>query len=170
MSKIVQLDCFKNGFHRLVVDCYGADHLQSYIDRYEEYYLCKLLGKDLAEQLCNDLVDGVPQSEDILKWFEPFCEEIVSECGCDTRIYHSKGIKDMLTGFIYYEYVRQNQVQQTNLGIATPETTNSTMIDFIDVERYAEMRYNDAAITYEAVAIKLDISPFAIDVKFLDLI
>jgi hypothetical protein len=170
MSRIVKRECFKGYYLITTLGCSNEDHLQSYIDRFENEYLYKLLGKDITEQLYNDLVDGVPQSTEILEWFNPFYEEL-SDCNsCEVKVYNSDGVKDMLTGLIYYEYVRNNQVRMTPTGLVVDENTNSNMLDFLAVERVAEQRYNKAIMTFKAIATKLEICNVNYGVKFLDIV
>ena len=67
---IVTTEDFTGTLYIQLDDC--ANVMQSYIDKYEEKYLYELLGIAKADELINDLVDGVPQSAEILEWFNAF--------------------------------------------------------------------------------------------------
>lgn len=167
MANIVTIECFV-GFHHLADNCYGESRLQSFIDRYEDYYLCSLLGAELYPLFIDDLVGGVPSNPDYLSWFNPFCEDIDGKC-CLTETVNSKGLKDMLTGFIYYHYVHQSQMRQTQTGTTVSKSHNSTNVGMINNERDAESRYNESVESYNAISLKIG-NCKKLDYKFLDLI
>lgn len=166
MSIIVNIDCFK-GFHHLPSSCKGEGRLQDYIDRYEDEYLRTLLGSELYQLFIDDLVDGVPQNQDYLDWFNPFHEEIIA-CCVQEKV-KSKGVKDMLTGFIYYHYVHSSQMRQTQTGTTIQRTNNSMKVGFLNNERDAEARYNEAVESYNAIITKLGRCD-TLDYKLLDIL
>jgi len=152
VSAIVQIECFK-GYHHISNGCYGDDRLQAYIDRYEDDYLCMLLGSELMALLISDLTDGVPTNAEYLEWFNPFCQDITN-C-CNEESFRSRGLKDMLTGFIYYHYVHSSQMRQTQTGTTIQNSNNSDKVGMINNERDAEARYNEAIDTYNAISARL---------------
>ena len=173
MSSIVQISDFK-GFHKLTVTSYNDYLIQSYIDRYEDDYLNKLLGCDLKDLLIADLIGGVPTNPDYLAWFNPFCEEVVS---CYNKCtLESKGLKDMLKGFIYYHYTRDNVNIQHATGVSKVQSEISNKLDNINLERTAEIRYNESVGSYKAIKSKVKGTKCycknkdVIDYKFLDLV
>lgn len=169
MSLIINRECF-TGFHLLQSNCYGYSKLQAYMDRYEEHYLKLLLGSELYPLFINDLLNGVPQDTEYLELFNPFCET-VSNCHCNNEEIISKGIKDMITGFVYYNFVHGNQMKQTPVGTTVKKTHNSINVDFLNNERDAEDRWNEAVGTFKAIRSKLGFCEIKeIDYKFLDLI
>lgn len=113
-----------------------------------------LLGSELMQLLIDDLVDGVPTNPEYLEWFNPFCEEVTHCCKTETVI--SKGLKDMLTGFIYYEFVHTSQQRQTPTGTTVQSTNNSIKVDMLNNERDAETRYNESTDSYNAISAKLN--------------
>jgi hypothetical protein len=78
MSNIIRTDDFV-GFHYISVNPNCTNQLQKYIDKYEDYYLCYLMGEVLKSDFINDLVSGVPQSPDYLTIYNAFCESGVSK-------------------------------------------------------------------------------------------
>ena len=115
MANIVNISDFK-GFYSIATNDEYTNNLQSYVDRYEDYYLCELLGGTLRTALIADLTNGVPTSTDYLKWFNPFCRDYDSQYLLCQQRGISKGIKDMLTGFIYYHWMHDQQTQSSLTG------------------------------------------------------
>ena len=170
MSNIVQISDF-TGYYQIAQNCYGSEQFQSYIDKYEEYYLCKLLGSELKNDLIADLVDGVPQNPEYLEWFDPFCEDIVMSCTCEKKTIQSIGVKNLLTGFIYYEYVSTTHISNTPTGNTVSKVDTSNKVDFIANERDAEKRYNDSVFSFHAVCYKLNNGrEKEVSVKYLDIV
>ena len=100
MARFVTSSEFNNKFE-LSVGMYSDDKIQAYIDRYEESYLVQLLGVELYNLFIADLdVSNVPQASRFVKIFNPFNEQVAFS------LMMSKGIKDMLMGFIYFEYLK----------------------------------------------------------------
>ena len=170
MSHIVQISDFK-GFYLIAQGCYGSEQLQLFIDKYEEYYLCKMLGSELSQSLIDDLVDGVPQDPEYLEWFNPFCEEVTNSCTCEIEDLQSVGVKNLLTGFIYYHFISTTLINNTPTGNTVYKTDTSEKVDFIANERDAEKRYNDSVGSFQAVCLKLENNRHnKVDYKFLDIV
>ena len=82
-------------------------------EKYEKKYLVQLLGADLYALFIADLTapdPQVPQSVRFLNIFNPFS---IDQHSC---LYYSEGIREMLVQFIYFHYVRENQVINTAGG------------------------------------------------------
>lgn len=148
-AKIINLDCF-TGFHNLSRNCYDEEDIQALIDRYEAHYLKKILGNDLANDLYADLdTEGVPQDSlytvifDALYYEGQVCYEEVS--------YDSFGLKDILTGFCFYHIITDERFEHTATGLTKANNENSSMVDAVNSERFAEMRYNQAAEGVRAI-------------------
>ena len=148
MASIVNIDCFK-GYYDLSTNKYSLVDLQSYIDQYEEYYLCKLLGNELRDLLLLDLLDGVPQDPEYLEWFNPFCKEDTC-CGSCYEI-QSQGVKKMLTGFIYYHFLKDDNYRHTITGGVVSKNENSEVLSPWNIVRVADQRYNDSVISFNAI-------------------
>ena len=112
MSIVVKTD-FK-GEYNTSKTCY--DQLDFYIEKYENYYLVRLLGSELYNLLISDLTatdPQVPQTTKFLNVFNPFSIDEHS------YLYYSEGIRKMLVQFIYFHYVRENQVINSASGTVT---------------------------------------------------
>ena len=112
MSIVVKTD-FK-GEYNISKTCY--DQLDFYIEKYEHEYLVKLLGAELYTLLISDLTatdPQVPQSARFLQIFNPF------DIDNNRCVVSSAGIRKMLVQFIYFHYVRENQVVNSASGTVT---------------------------------------------------
>ena len=133
------------GFYKDSQNSYSKAELQLFIDKFEKLYLCRLLGADLYEDFINDLVDGVPQSQKYVDIFNAFCK---SEGRC---LYQSEGMKEMLKGFIYYEYVTTQNFQNTIAGTQRNESDNATQVSVTNLYRNSEQRFNLGVETYRSI-------------------
>lgn len=98
------------GEYKVSKTCYDA--LQLYIDKFEPYYLKRLMGADLYALFNADLAGSpsVPVSAIYLSLFNPFD---IDDNGC---LRSSEGIKQMLIEFIYFHYVRDSAHKKTQGG------------------------------------------------------
>ena len=142
MGKFVTTNDLVNKFE-ISTGLYADSKIDAYIDRYEDVYLAEMLGITLYNEFIADLdIDNLPQDVKFIKIFEPFMEEK------DLRILISKGVKDMLMGFIYFEYLKDQITQSTPVGIVKQQSENSTPIHS-HTTIYG--RYNEAIKTYRAI-------------------
>jgi len=111
--------------------------IQQYIDRLEVGFLRELFGLELYN-LWNG--SALPIYTDLT------VPLVFQECG---KIWESKGIIDMLTGFIYFEYSRDAYTQQTIDGAQKNEGENSLNSSFTMAN--LQGRYSDALTSYEAI-------------------
>jgi hypothetical protein len=121
------------------------DKIDEYIEEYEEKHLTELLGKELFD-LFEATVDEnthKPVGAPYLNIYNPFTEEI------NGLIYTSEGLKKMLLGFIYFQYVRDNRVKQTMNGAVEQQTEVSSKSD----NTFLYPRYNQAVTTYRAIQV-----------------
>jgi hypothetical protein len=61
----------------------------------------------------------------------------------------SEGIKEMLKGFIYFEYVKDLSNQMTPIGLVKPDNENSTVANTLFSMMYT--RYNEAIRSYNSI-------------------
>lgn len=136
---------FTNGKFQLHTGVYNLPNLTEYIDKYEKRYLVELLGADLYNEFIADVTLGlgVPTEPRFIKIYDEFVEDY------SWTILYSVGMKEMLKGFIYYEYVKDQIVQMTPLGPVVPSGENSRNSNTLYTQIYT--RYNDAARTYKAI-------------------
>lgn len=145
MSIFVQPTDFTSGKFKLHVGAYTINDLQQYIDKYEMRYLVELLGADLYTQFIADVTlgGGVPTQPRFTKIFNSFTEDY------SWTILYSVGMVEMLKGFMYYEYIKDQIVQMTPIGVVTPSGENSRDSNTLYTQIYT--RYNDAVRTYKAI-------------------
>jgi len=142
---IVQVSDFKVGKFELHSGIYDVPRIQAYIDKYEKRYLTELLGGDLYALFAADLIlgSGTPTEPRFLTIFEALTIDLT---WC---ILYSEGMKEMLLGFIYYEYTKDEIVQMTPVGNVRPVGQNSEVAGSLYTQIYT--RYNDAVRTYRAI-------------------
>jgi hypothetical protein len=142
---IVQVSDFKVGKYELHSGIYDVPRIQAYIDKYEKRYLTELLGGDLFALFEADLTlgAGVPTEARFTAIFEALTTDLT---WC---ILYSEGMKEMLMGFIYYEYTKDEIVQMTPVGNVRPVGQNSEVAGSLYTQIYN--RYNDSVRTYKAI-------------------
>lgn len=125
---------------------YDNDNINSYIQKYELRYLVELLGVDLFNDYyldANAQIDHIPVDPLFLFLYEPF----QWQNGMDSwEILYSYGIKEMLVGFIYFEYMKDQITTNTLAGTVTQTSENSKLAT---TTLYG--KYNDAILTYKAI-------------------
>lgn len=136
----LELDDFINKFE-LSRGMFVTNKFTSYIERYEKQYLVNLMGSDLYDQFMSDLdPNDMPQSPNFWAIYSPFDED------WNHRILESRGIIDMLKGFIYFEYSKDLINQQTPFGNVDPKSENSEVSSTVYNMMYN--RYNESVKTY----------------------
>lgn len=119
-----------------------SDTIDSYIELYEEPYLIDMMGYDLFQLFKTNLIAGSGTPTDpFLVIFNAFYK--TNQC----IDYSSKGIKDMLLGFIFWEYVRGEKVQQGMNGAVAIDTDTASNVSMTFLYRF----YNDAIKSYSAI-------------------
>ena len=141
MGLFVTINDFTGKF-AISTGMYANTNIQSYIDRYEDIYLTELLGVKLYNLFIADLVSNVPVTAKYTKIFNAFKEEL------DIRLIISKGMKDMLVGFIYFEYMKDSVTQTTPIGVVKQSTENSIPIS---AHTPIYLRYNESVKNYRAI-------------------
>lgn len=121
--------------------------LQVCIDRFEKSYIVKLLGATLGELFIADLLNA-SQEDRFVSIEDQFYLDDTNLCG---RQYHSTGMVDMLKGFIFYEFVSINAAKLSQNGVTVSIDEAGTILGMENVYRFAEKKFNDALITYDAI-------------------
>ena len=133
------------GKYELHTGMYDTTKLLDYISIYEQRYLVELFGAELYNDFVADLdINNIPQSPNFLYVFNPFYENVLLH-----TIIQSEGIKQMLKGFIYFEYLKDTTNQMTPNGMVVPSNENSTTASTIYSMMYA--RYNEAMRSFRAI-------------------
>lgn len=136
---------FGTGKYQLHIGTYSVTNLDAYIDKYEKRYLVELLGANLFGEFEADVIlgGGLPTEARFIQIFNPF------QVDYSYVILYSEGIKEMLLGFIYFEYLKDQIVQITTIGTVVPSGENSRDSNSLYSQMYT--RYNEAVRTYRAI-------------------
>ena len=144
-----------SGKYQVSTGMFDQAKLQDYINRYEPRYLKELFGITLYNDFQSDLLNNVPQSPNFLVLFNPLSEDLGYNFYYFNGIYEgvnqldSEGIKEMLKGFIYFEYVKDLSNQITPIGLVKPDNENSTVANTLFSMMYT--RYNEAIRSYNSI-------------------
>ncbi len=135
---------FQSGPVCIATNVYTESELQDYIDKYEEEILIDLLGCDLYNLFVADLVSGVPQTQIYLDIYNKFC---IDEDYC--HIWKSEGMVKMLEYMIFFYYVRDQKVKQSNEGNVVSMAEASRESTFTESNIYRN--YNQGIKSYCAI-------------------
>lgn len=142
-----------NGQYSINRNKHNEASIQACIDSVEELVLLELFGVDFKAIVLQGVVDEVVIYENL---YNPFN----FQDSCD-RIWQSKGIKEMLLGFVYWEWFATHSVAVVLDGQRENESENSKSASSLKANN--EKRYNDAVKTYRAIQAyineNLDIYP-----------
>lgn len=117
--------------------------LTDYIVRYKDSYLVDMLGVELY-----DLFIANEETEAIYTFLkEPFNYQLEDCFG--NKILKSRGVIDMLLGFIYCHYQEDMNVQQTINAPVKIKGQNSERSTKLDANFYS--RWNESVRTYQAI-------------------
>ena len=122
------------GEYRINKSCF--DDLELFIEKYEPYYLVRLLGADLKALFYSDLTVTTPQVPQTTPYTEIFNPFEIDDGDC---LYISEGIKQMLIQLIYFHYTREQGYKNTQSGMVDPNAENSVKaMSFNDIKAYNE--------------------------------
>ena len=114
--------------------------IQDYINDVEPKIMNELLGVELYALF----VQGYEDEEEIYtKLYNEFFENL--PCG----LIESKGIIDMLKGFVYWNYYAEDYASVSAVGNTVKDGENSTRASDIEANLYT--RYNTSVKTYQAI-------------------
>ena len=139
---IIKITDFNGGKFNLAVNQYQEDYLQKIIDETENKVLNELFGFDLYDLFIQDLINDYPTSQRFIDVFEPLRFSVPIKV-------MTEGIKEMLKGFIYYEYIRLTTAQHTTTGVSQTQGENSET-------RAAEnlnvtVKFNESIINFKGI-------------------
>lgn len=132
------------GKYELHTGLYDQSKLIAYIEKYEKRYLIELFGATLYDDFVSDLEANEPESPNFKKVFFDFHENISIH-----QLLISEGILEMLKGFIYFEYSKDQMNQQTPFGNVSQLSENSKKVTTLNSMMYT--RYNEAVKSYGAI-------------------
>lgn len=144
MGKIVKTTDFV-GKYSITQNGFTTPKLQAFIDNFEKVYLYDMLGVTLGDLLYNDIASGTflpPVTAIYADLFNPIYENT----GYYRDLWRSAGIKDMITGFIYWEFVRDQSVINTITGPVNQQNEVSNRVDWNTTSIYDN--YNSSVRSY----------------------
>ena len=151
MAKIVQISDFI-GDYAITMNSFSGAHLNRFVDTYEVNYLRDLLGVSLSTALLADITTPftAPTNANYLTIFNPIAD--------DYEGYQivSGGIKQMLVGFIFFEYIRFQNIQNTITGNVKAENEVSTPAMWGQTNIYHN--YNKSIDTYKAIQYHISLN------------
>lgn len=130
--------------------------LDGFISEYEESYLIDLLGFDFYTAFSANLVNGVPQAANYLKIYN----KLYVDQNC--IMIRSEGMKKMLLGFLFWEYMRQVRFKATTQGFVVNAADTSKPTPEGPLYKY----YNDAVSTGRAIQHYICTNPNEFTVQF----
>lgn len=125
----------------------SSTDFQIYINKYEKKYLTDLLGVELYALFIDDL-DG--NSEPVDPIYQAIYEEIAEDDGAQSGCqYRSLGMLEMLKGFIYYHWLRDQFTEKTITGAVKNEYSNSQPVSMTWTN--IEEKFNEALESYKTI-------------------
>lgn len=120
-----------------------TDKIDQFISDYEEKYLRNMLGKELFDLFKADVdtATRIPLTQIYLDIYRPLQVDVL--CGSS----QSFGMKDMILGLIWWEYVRNDQRKQSINGTVSNQTEVSTTVD----PSFAYRVYNSSVDSWNAI-------------------
>ena len=151
MANILTTNDFPKGKYELHTGMYDQARIDEYITRYETRYLVELFGKELYDEFIADLTlgGGTPTEARFLKLWEP----LFIDCPSGSGVIQSEGVKELLKGFIYYEYVQDLINQMSSIGNVVPVGENSEKATTLYTTMYG--RYNDAVKSWRTIQYEI---------------
>lgn len=148
------------GFYNLSQNCYDTKDLELFIQDFEPEYRCKVLGNTLNQELDLALEQNagvLPQGHPLEYLFLDSCLGCGSCCGCGCSKEESYyiGLKKVLLGFIFYEYVIQQPHNNTITGYVNGQNATSSKVSNLTNVRLAEQRYNRSVVSANLLQSKL---------------
>ncbi len=122
------------------------DSLTKYIEKYEEYYLIRLMGVDLYNLFVADLTVTTPQQPQTQRFLDIYNPFNLDEGRC---IKSSEGMVKTLVQLIYFHYVRDINYEQTDSGVMR---TTSEVSNILAYQGYNLLEaYNDGVKNYKEI-------------------
>ncbi len=146
------------GFYNVSHNCYDVRDLELFIEEFEPEYLCKVLGKVLSDALNNELeANGgvLPPLSRFIPLFQPLCLGCSTQKCCCSKKKPSDGwsigLKKVLLGLLYYDYVIQQKHQNTVTGTVNSNNETSNLVSNLTQVRLAEQRWNRSVLSIDAI-------------------
>jgi len=123
------------------------DAVDKYIDRYEVKFLKELLGVELFGlfKIAYDADPTLVPTPIYKAIFDPISED--NDTGCEPKVIQNNGMKQMLIGLIWFEFVRDLTIKMTNAGPKNDEAEVSNSADLNFMYQY----YNEAVHDWQTI-------------------
>ena len=147
MAILQPSDFTENPIYNIALTLQADCELEAMIDDVEKNTLQELLGCELYTLFISDLTVGtpqVPQTQIYIDIFDAFCFDHVL-CGPQT----SKGMKDLLMAYTYFEWHRYNLNKSTSTGMVRGDSENSNSVLAESFGTYD--KYNRAVDSYRSI-------------------
>jgi hypothetical protein len=134
------------GKYELHTGIYDQSKITAYIAKYEPRYMRELLGAQLYEDFVSDIdqQSNEPKSPNFQTLYNPFAVDVNLY-----RILESEGIKEMLIGFLYFEYIKDTSNTITPFGNTVSRSELSKLATSLQSLMYN--RYNESVRTFMAI-------------------
>jgi len=161
---------FATGKYRISQNPDDTTALTAYIAKYEPDYLINLLGASLYTTFVADLTGGTALPFLTAKYntlYQPFAQDNLNVSNVfypigggypdlsdatDSnfeQIIISKGIKEMLKGFIFFEWTRDQAIENTPIGNVEQQGESSSKVKALQAG--IKEKFNEAVKTYQAI-------------------
>jgi hypothetical protein len=99
----------------------------------------------MATDFIADLVNGVPVDTDYLTIYN------VLEYQDEVHLFQSNGIKDILKTCVFYHFISEKAVNDSQSGVLKTESEVGRAVSFDNTHRAAEIRFNGMLPSWESV-------------------
>lgn len=129
------------GKYNIAFNTAGEAELEAFITKYETPLLYDLLGKTLSDLFIASVVNNLPVGAAYLAIYN------VIELDLTCIVERNEGMKNMLLGFLFFEWMRTNPIKSTVNGQVMMSNENSTpVIDNWGITRIYNSSINDYQI------------------------
>lgn len=124
--------------------------LQQYIDRYEAGFIKRVLGVTLGELFIADIQGLDSDSGSIEDRFQVILDPFMKQ-PCTNKIHESKGMKDLLCGLIFCEYISDRQISHAQSGVVVSDVETAKSVSPENAARFGEQKWNEALESVRAI-------------------
>ncbi len=152
------------GFYSISQTDFNKTSLAAYITKYEQKYLIDLFGKTLYDLFIADLSGSTSQAARFVTLRNALT--VNEYVACNDRYEYgywwfnrsvkkitSQGINDMLKGFVYFHFMRDQRLQSQATGINISKSETSRESEKGEFASALQLRFNEAITSYMAIQI-----------------
>lgn len=146
---ILELSDF-DGFYGLAQSNNNKKLLQEYIDRFEESFIKRILGVELGQLFIDDITGVDSDSSAIDARFQVILDKFIKQEKGSSNM-ESKGMKAVLAGLVYSEYVEDNQLLHSQSGVIINQTETSDVVNPVIAAEFAATKWNSSVVSIQAI-------------------